>query len=251
MASTTRIAEAAGLVAAAAAIARATVTGDLSNWTALGPVSAMATAAALVAVAATRLLVRGGCHCHHHDPGHDHHHDHDHGHGGHTRWLPAGALAGLTAVIALVCPPALSPTSLTDATAAAVTTSAPATWPPLAAGTPEISLREVAARSAAPADDRIRGRRVRITGVLSHQDGTPVLSRVSIICCAADARTYRVELSDTAGRLADADDGQWLEVTAELQPGSATAERDYRPRVGVVSATAIADAGYDTSGRLG
>lgn len=169
--------------------------------------------------------------------------------GGHgERRITPWALVLIVAVIAGLTPAALNPGSVRVANAAVATTSgAPASWPELPGGTPELSLREVVARSATPADGRIQGHRVRIVGQLHSSGEAMMLSRVSVTCCAADARSYSVELHDSLSKLRAVEDGQWVIATVTLLPGSGTRDRDWVPRVAIAEIEKRTDAGYDTS----
>lgn len=171
----------------------------------------------------------------------------DAGHDGHraTPW----ALGLIVAVVAVLSPAALLPAQVDVANrATAVGSGAPASWPDLPAQPVEIGLREVVARSSTPADGRIQGRHVMVTGQLERDGQIARLGRVTVTCCAADARAYFVELNDPTGRLGDLPDGAWVSATVTLIPGSGTADRDFVPRVGVVSAHEVKEAGYDVTG---
>ena len=56
-----------------------------------------------------------------------------------------------------------------------------------------------------------------------------------------------MELNDSTGRLSEIPDGAWVSATVVLIPGSGTADRDFVPRVGVVDAREVGDAGYDVA----
>lgn len=169
--------------------------------------------------------------------------------GGHgEQRITPWALVLIVAVIAGLTPAALSPGSVRVANAAVATTSgAPSSWPALPGGVPELSLREVVARSATPADGRIQGHKVRLVGQLHSNGQTMMLSRVSVTCCAADARSYSVELHDPLSKLSGVEAGDWVTTTVTLLPGSGTKDRAWIPRVAIADVEKRADAGYDTS----
>ncbi|WP_143485276.1 hypothetical protein [Corynebacterium amycolatum] len=168
------------------------------------------------------------------------------GHDGHriTPW----ALGLIVTVVAVLTPAALLPAQVDVANrAAAVGSGSPASWPDLPVQPVEIGLREVVARSATAADGRLQGRQVIVTGQLEREGQIARLGRVTVTCCAADARAYFVELNDSTGRLSEIPDGAWVSATVVLIPGSGTADRDFVPRVGVVDAREVGDAGYDVA----
>ncbi len=161
------------------------------------------------------------------------------------------ALAVMVAVIAVITPSAVSPQQVTIANrSAAVASGAPSSWPPLENTTPELPLNEVVARSATPADQRIQGHRVVVKGTIDREENSLRLGRVTITCCAADARAYFIEVNDPTGQLSHVEEGTWIEAVVQLMPGTGRKKRDYVPRVGLVEAHEIEDAGYSFAGVL-
>lgn len=104
----------------------------------------------------------------------------------------------------------------------------------------------VVARSTAPADSRMSGREVVVEGQLATGDtGRREIARIAVNCCAADARKYRVELSDAMGRLDGHEDGSWIRATVLLMPGTGTEARGFVPSVGVIDVGEVDDPGYE------
>ncbi|MDO4762225.1 MAG: hypothetical protein Q4A31_09930 [Corynebacterium sp.] len=117
--------------------------------------------------------------------------------------------------------------------------------PDLPPGVPEISLREAVVRAGEPADNRLVGREITLHGQIRSTDQGIYLSRVSVICCAADARTFEVELVDPGLKLAEIPDSTWVKVIVHLEPGSANAHRQWIPLAEVTSAHMTEAAGYE------
>lgn len=231
------------LVAFGAALVRAGLTGDADAW--------VARAAWLVAATGVAVIVLGllpyflpapaaSCSC-----GDAHHADENAAAVKTSRWAP-WALGLIVLVVAGVTPPAMTPVQVADATAAAAASGGADTWPELPPGRPEMRLREVVARSTAPADSRMSGREVVVEGQLATGDtGRREIARIAVNCCAADARKYRVELSDAMGRLDGHEDGSWIRATVLLMPGTGTEARGFVPSVGVIDVGEVDDPGYE------
>ncbi len=155
----------------------------------------------------------------------------EHEHGSRSTWL----LLVPVLTILLVAPPALGADAVTGtANAVAVRQSGMPALPPGAA--PELPLSEFVDR-AVYAPSTLEGRDVTIAGFVADLDGAPVLARMTISCCAADAQGIKVRVlgGGTAGHGPDT----WLRVRARLQPGSATSANGNIPAVEVRSATVI------------
>jgi len=152
-----------------------------------------------------------------------------HTHGSRSTWL----LLVPVLTILLVAPPALGADALTGTANAARQSAMPALPPGEA---PELSLSELVDR-AVYAPSTLDGRDVTIAGFVADLDGAPVLARMTISCCAADAQGIKVRVlgGGTAGHAPDT----WLRVRARLRPGSATSENGNIPAVEVQSATVI------------
>lgn len=104
---------------------------------------------------------------------------------------------------------------------------------PLAPGVPQLTLLDVIRRAANDPNETLNGRTISTTGVVLRPHGSNkiYLSRVLIICCAADARTLRIELAGAAG--SELEDGQWATVTGRVVPGSAAADTTWTPTMDV------------------
>ncbi|MFF2194581.1 TIGR03943 family putative permease subunit [Streptomyces sp. NPDC058157] len=151
--------------------------------------------------------------------GHDDGHGHEHGHGGatHVAWLLA--VPALTLMFA--APPALgSYTASRDGAAARVEHSAYKNPLPDAPVAP-LALEEFIGRSV-NGPGTLRGREVRLLGFVSagKDPDTWYLNRLKLSCCAADARTLRVEVHGAEAP----DDDSWVEVTGVWRGDRVTAE---------------------------
>jgi uncharacterized repeat protein (TIGR03943 family) len=137
-------------------------------------------------------------------------HVHDDGHG-HSHKGPAVAWLMLLPALALllVAPPALG-SYAAGRTGTAV--AAPSDFAPLPAGDPvQISMLDYAARAVFDQGHSLGDRRVRLTGfAMPGPDGTWILTRMIVTCCAADARPIKVALDGDLPT--DITDEQWLDV---------------------------------------
>ncbi|GLX19521.1 TIGR03943 family putative permease subunit [Streptomyces lavendulae] len=146
----------------------------------------------------------------HDDHGHDHRHDHghDHGHGGakHVAWL----LAAPALTLLLVAPPALGSYTASRDGAAASGVEQTGYADLAGAEVTPMAMEEFIGR-AVHAPKTLAGREVRLLGFVSAGKGpdTWYLNRLKLSCCAADARTLRVEMH---GVKAPGND-TWVEVT--------------------------------------
>lgn len=214
------------------ALIRAVITGDYQAWVAQSPILVAGGGVGLLVLAVVTLYSpQPSCDCAEQNT---------------HQWAP-WALALIVVVVAGLKPQALNPTQVSVANHAVTVKNATSGLPPLPDGTPTISLREAVARSVAPADERLLGRQVQLSGQVVTVENSRYLSRVSIICCAADARAYRVELVDPLGFATDFPDDSWVTITATLQPGTATVEREWIPLVIVGAAAETTSDGYEQS----
>jgi len=139
--------------------------------------------------------------------GHEHGRGHGHGHREpRVSWL---LLLPLFALV-LVAPPALG-SYAADRTGTAL--QPPPGFPTLSSGDPlALSMLDYATRAVYDHGHSLGDRHVTITGFVTHApDGTPVLTRMVLNCCAADALPVKVGL---VGKVPDglrAD--TWLTVT--------------------------------------
>ncbi|WP_436495372.1 TIGR03943 family putative permease subunit [Actinokineospora sp. HUAS TT18] len=165
--------------------------------------------------------------------GHGGHDDHDgpgeHHHPARSAWL----LLMPVLAIFLIAPPALGADSVmrNDNRAAASRSSGTdgsSLFPPLPKGdVVSIAMSDFAARAAWDSGKSLDNRTVKLTGFVVAQGETMYLARLSIACCAADAFPVKVKL-DGPG-VGGLKNDTWLEVTGQVQPGTATKDTDYVP----------------------
>jgi uncharacterized repeat protein (TIGR03943 family) len=132
-------------------------------------------------------------------------------HDDHSHREPAVAWLLVLPVFALllVAPPALGSYAANRAGTALQETS---DFPPLPAGDPvKVGLVDYATRAVYDEGKSLDGRRVQLTGfVLIGHDGAPYLARMTLSCCAADARPVKVGLDGAVPSGVPAD--SWLEI---------------------------------------
>jgi uncharacterized repeat protein (TIGR03943 family) len=156
-----------------------------------------------------------------------------HEHGGHAPWL----LLAPVLVIALVAPPALGADAVGRAGARNAVVQASDVFGPLPPGDPaELAVAEFVQRAAWDTTGSLHGREVVLTGFAVRRGATTELARLTILCCAADARPNRVRL---VGDVGDPAPDTWLQVQGVLQPGSATAATGHVPALTVTSVRAV------------
>jgi uncharacterized repeat protein (TIGR03943 family) len=182
--------------------------------------------------------------------GTDHHHEHepavvhadDDGHGHHSpriAWLLIVPALGLL----LVAPPSLGSYAAGRSGTALTATS---DFPPLPEGDPvRISLLDYASRAVFDEGRSLGERRVQLSGfVMPGPDGTHLLARMIISCCAADARPIKVVLDGDlpAGIGDNPDDEQWLQVVGVYDTHSVKdpVNGERIPFIRVTTATKIA-----------
>ncbi|TWF76730.1 putative repeat protein (TIGR03943 family) [Pseudonocardia hierapolitana] len=156
-----------------------------------------------------------------------------HEHGGHTPWL----LLAPVLVIALVAPPALGADAVGRAGAGNATVQASDVFGPLPPDDPaELPVAEFVQRAVWDSTGSLAGREVVLTGFVVRRGAAVELARLTIACCAADARPNRVRL---VGNLDDHATDTWLQVQGVLQEGSATAPTGLVPTLTVTAATVV------------
>ena len=160
---------------------------------------------------------------------------HDHGGERHAPWL----LLAPVLVIALVAPPALGADAVVRAGAANAVIRAADAFPPLPDGA-ALTVAEVVQRSAWDTSGSLDGREVELTGFVVRRGAAVELARLTIACCAADARPHRVRLVGGADELGDPPPDTWLRVRGRVQSGSATAATGYVPALTVTAAGVVA-----------
>ncbi|MBE1502418.1 putative repeat protein (TIGR03943 family) [Amycolatopsis lexingtonensis] len=152
---------------------------------------------------------------------------HGHAHSARPAWL---LLVPVLAVF-LVAPPALGADSVirTEARVPASAAAAnAASFPPLPAGDPvPLAVNEFVSRAGWDAAGTLNGRTVSLTGFVVHTEGSTLLARLVISCCAADAFPVTVRLrGGEADHLAS---DAWIRVTGQVVPGTATRANSYTP----------------------
>jgi uncharacterized repeat protein (TIGR03943 family) len=158
---------------------------------------------------------------------------HEHGEHGtaerHAPWL----LLAPVLVIALVAPPALGADAVARAGPRNAVISDADVFPPLPSGAaPELPIADLVARSGFDSTGSLRDREVVITGFVVRRGAATVLARMSIACCAADARPNTVRLE---GPVPSLPPDTWVRVRGTVQDGSATAATGYVPAMTVAA----------------
>lgn len=156
--------------------------------------------------------------------------DHDHA-GSAVPWL----LLAPVLVIALVAPPALGADAVDRAGARNAVVRDGDVFPPLP-DDPVLTVAEFVQRAAWDSTNSLHGREVTLTGFVVRRGAAVELARLTIACCAADARPNRVRL---VGDLGDPPRDTWLRVRGTVQTGSATAATGYVPAMTVAAAEVV------------
>ena len=168
----------------------------------------------------------------------DHAPGHDPG-GRHAPWL----LLVPVLVVALVAPPALGADAVVR-TGPGNAVRAADLMPPLPPGDPvALTVGEFVQRAVWDRAGSLDDREVTLTGFAVRRGAAVDLARLTIVCCAADARANRVRLVGDLGDLGDLGDpapDTWLSVRGTLQPGSGTAATRYVPAMTVRSVEVVA-----------
>ena len=133
-------------------------------------------------------------------------------------------------VVALAAPPALGADSVDRAGTGNTVTAAALRAPLPPGGTPELSVAEFVQRAVWEGGGSLDGREVSLTGFAVRRGAAVDLARLTILCCAADARVNRVRL---VGEVGDVPTDTWLRVRGTLQPGTATAAAHWVPAMTV------------------
>ncbi|MEU0470491.1 TIGR03943 family protein [Amycolatopsis sp. NPDC006131] len=147
-------------------------------------------------------------------------------------------------VIFLIAPPALGADAANRAgtrtlTAPGGSGSHRAPFPPLPPGdVTTLRFVDLVTRAGWDSAGTLDNRTLRITGFIMHsKTGEPLLTRIVINCCAADAFPIHVRLAGP--QLAQYRDDQWLTVTGVVEPYTATEGNRYTPTFHVRTATPI------------
>ena len=139
----------------------------------------------------------------------DHHgHDHEH-HGPGVGWLLLLPVLGLL----LVAPPALGSYAANQAGSVVAEPVGGSDYPALPAGDPvELSLVDYASRALFDAGKSLDGRELSLTGFITvAPDGSPMLARMVLSCCAADGRPIKIGLDGRTPTDVPAD--TWVQLT--------------------------------------
>lgn len=142
-------------------------------------------------------------------------------------------------VIALVAPPALGADAVARSAAAGPAVQDADVFAPLPAGAaPDLAVAEFVQRAAWDSGGSLDGREVTLTGFAVRRGPAVDLARLTIACCAADARPNVVRLTGDLGEIAP---DTWLRVCGIVQPGSATAATDYLPTMSVTAVEVVSE----------
>ena len=185
------------------AVLRASLTGQYLNYVKPGLQPYLIVAGAILVLAGVFTLgyeIRGKAED---DDGHGHAHG-----GPKVAWLLLAPVLGLL----LFAPPALG-SYAAGRSGSAVT--ARSEYAPLPAGDPlRLTMLDYASRAVFDQGVSLGERRIRLTGfAMRGPQGTWLLARMMVSCCAADARPVKVALG---GELPDGlADQQWLDVTGK------------------------------------
>ncbi len=161
--------------------------------------------------------------------------DHEHHHSSRSTWL---LLLPVLAVF-LISPPALGGDVVGSAADTNQTQRSRNLLGELPAGDViPLSMTEFVTRTAWDESGTLDGRRVRLTGFLTRAEGSTFVARLAISCCAADARPLKVKLT---GDVPSLPDEQWVEVTGQVVPKSASEKNSWVPSFTVESTNAVAE----------
>ncbi|MFE9765362.1 TIGR03943 family putative permease subunit [Streptomyces sp. NPDC005808] len=138
-----------------------------------------------------------------------------HRHGHHRTPRVAWLLAVPAAALLLFPPPALGSYSA-DREAQQRAAQGVGTFPALPSGDPvDLTLGEYTSRAIYDSGKSLTGRTVRMTGFVTRgDDGTWYLARLLITCCAADASTYKIQITGADAPVNDT----WVTVTGTWHP---------------------------------
>ncbi|WP_434448740.1 TIGR03943 family putative permease subunit [Lentzea sp. E54] len=159
--------------------------------------------------------------------------DHGHSHSSRSTWL---MLLPVMAVF-LISPPALGGDVVNSAADTNQTQRSRNLLGELPSGDViPLSMTEFVTRTAWDESGTLDGRRVKLTGFLLRAEGDTFVARLAISCCAADARPLKVKLTGDAPSLPDE---QWVEVTGQVVPKSASEKNSWVPSFTVESFTPV------------
>lgn len=168
----------------------------------------------------------------------DEHHEHEadaHGHdhsSSKSTWL---LLVPVLAVL-FVAPPALGANSVNiDSSQGRREPSETVAYPPLPKDkVTSMPISEFQARAAWDDTKTLHDRTVALRGFIVHKGQTTYVARMVIGCCAADGYPVMVRLGGAAAaEFGQFDDDDWVTVTGQFVPGSATAKNRNVPELAV------------------
>ena len=152
---------------------------------------------------------------------------HEHHHPARSAWL---LMVPVLAVF-LVAPPALGADSVTRTEARAplsATATDAAAFPPLPAeDVVPLRMSDFVSRAGWDGNGTLNGRTIALSGFVVQSEGSTLLARMVISCCAADAYPVTVKLTGDAAHAYKSD--AWIEVTGTVVPGTATKANSYTP----------------------
>ncbi len=158
---------------------------------------------------------------------------HEHSHSSRSTWL---MLLPVMAVF-LISPPALGGDVVSSAADTNQTQRSRNLLGDLPAGDViPLSMTEFVTRTAWDESGTLDGRRVKLTGFLMRAEGDTFVARLAISCCAADARPLKVRVT---GDVPSLPEEQWVEVTGQVVPKSASEKNSWVPSFTVESFTAV------------
>ncbi len=161
----------------------------------------------------------------------------DHSHRGSVAWL----LLVPVIVLVFVTPPALRPQAAAPTVTSVSTEVLRRPFPPLPEGrAPEVSVPDIMVRAAQDTAGTLDKRLITVTGFTLIEGSGVDLGRVTIVCCAADARLARIHLGGAmATQAARLPDQTWLRVEGMVIPASANGDSTVIPTLEVTALTPI------------
>lgn len=161
---------------------------------------------------------------------------HDHTHSDRMPWL----LMVPALLVLFVAPPALGPNSIVERQVQPPSSSQDLrAFDPIPDGPPpEMTFSEILQRNRLDSAGTLDERQIAIRGyAVRRADGGLDLARIVIICCAADARTARINLTGPKALLVtEVGSDQWWRVVGTIVPGSATEANEFVPEMRVATA---------------
>ncbi|TCP54913.1 putative repeat protein (TIGR03943 family) [Tamaricihabitans halophyticus] len=147
---------------------------------------------------------------------------------GHDHARSAWLLTLPVLAIFVVAPPALGADSVDRDSSRATAGATDSAFPPLPRGAVvDLSVTEFVTRAGWDTANSLDDRTVELTGFVVRDGESLRLARMVVTCCAADAAPLSVRLHDAPATGLRSDD--WITVTGQLVPGTATEASDYQP----------------------